>query len=176
MGDLLDLIFSNFLIVAAIIGGLISWFSGMTKDEDRKQRPMGSPRSGPLSEPSSEPQRPAQGTTSQTTTERMDTKSSKDRLKDYYEEKQRRLDEVSDHRQKQEDAQHNFTYETPKKDVHSLMQRTTNSEKQNKQISMDGWGESRKWDKKRLAEGIVMAEILGRPRAHKPHSSHPRKR
>ncbi|ARI77021.1 hypothetical protein [Halobacillus mangrovi] len=172
MGELLDLIFSNFLIVAAIIGGIISWFSGMTKDEEKRKRPMGSPRP----DPSPEPQRSSPTSMSPSNNESREMKSGKDRLKEYYEEKQRRLDEVSDHRKNQADAQHTFTYETPKKDVHTLMSRDINSEKQNKEFYAEGWSQSQKWDKKRLAEGIIMAEILGPPRAHKPHRSHPRKR
>jgi hypothetical protein len=172
MGDLLDLIFSNFLIVAAIIGGVVSWFSRMTKDEEQKKRPMGSPRT----EPTPAPDGPSSTTMTQTSNGKHEMKSSKDRLKEYYEEKQRRLDEISDHRAEQSDARQTFTYETPNKDTHCAMRRTMGSEEQHHKLKMDGWRDPKKWNKKRVSEGIIMAEILGPPRAHKPHSSHPRKR
>ena len=38
MGDLFELLFSNFLIVAAVIGGIISFFSRMGNDQEDERK------------------------------------------------------------------------------------------------------------------------------------------
>ena len=169
MGDLIELIFSNFLILAAIIGGVISWFSSMSKENEPKQRP--GKEGNPVPAPPSYPSGPAQDSEPE-----PQSKTGEDRLKEYYTEKQKRLKEISrsgglgepigEHSQQMEDN----SQTGPNK------QKNSNSTA--KQLSEKGplIESARKWDKKRLAEGILMSEVLGPPRAHKPHQSHPRKR
>ncbi|WP_062513820.1 hypothetical protein [Halobacillus sp. KGW1] len=158
MGDLLDLIFSNFLVVAAIIGGIISFFSGAGKKEqqaDKPARPM--PSSSPA--PEKVPEQKVEA----------DKTSGEDRLKRYYEEKQQRLNEVQQSRERMRGSERRSSGPGPQVEVTSAQSAGTGR----KEVSV---ANPKSWNKKKLAEGILMAEVLGPPRAHKPHSSHPRKR
>ncbi|MGR9049323.1 hypothetical protein ACQ4XT_11900 [Halobacillus faecis] len=163
MGDLIELIFSNFLILAAIIGGIISWFSGMTKENGKKQNPER--KTSPI--PPAYPSGPSPDFRE---TEAME-KSGEERLKDYYETKQKKLAEANTARNEETQEEEEGIYSHRSE---SRKRTQTVSE----QLNQNGplIEKTRKWDKKRLAEGILMAEVLGPPRARKPHSSHPRKR
>ncbi|ASF39948.1 hypothetical protein CEH05_12705 [Halobacillus halophilus] len=170
MGELFELLFSNFLIVAAVIGGIISFFSRMGNDQEdeRKQNQPG---------PSRYPSAP-----SEEAEERgpLRTEAGQKSLQEYYEEQQEKIkgyskDKVS------KDPQRTFTYETPNKDIHTTgkiqegqMERYVPEE--DPVPNLPKLKKLNKWDKKRLAEGVLAAEILGQPRAYKPHQSHPRKR
>ncbi|WP_394217855.1 hypothetical protein [Halobacillus trueperi] len=162
MGDLIELIFSNFLILAAIIGGIISWFSGMTKENENKQRPEKKTSPVPPAYPSG-PSRDFQETETK-------DKSGEERLRDYYETKQKKLAEAETARSEDLQEEDEETY--------SLRAESRKKQKISSELNLNGplIEKTRKWDKKRLAEGILMAEVLGPPRARKPHSSHPRKR
>ncbi|MFG6148477.1 hypothetical protein [Halobacillus sp. B23F22_1] len=174
MNELFELIFSNFLIVAAIIGGLISWFSGMNKEDSEKQggapkqpKPTRTP-SGPMQ------QKPVRGSMDKAQDlqrqSREVAQDTKGRIEDYYEQKQKRLDEMSDYQG--ERTQESFTFD--EKDLNkNKMEVFVQEEPNTKKTSLKY---STKFNRNRLAEGIVMSEILGQPRAYKPHSSHPRKR
>lgn len=163
MGDLIELIFSNFLILAAIIGGIISWFSGMTKENENKQRPE--KKTSPI--PPAYPSGPSRNFQEAETKDQ----SGEDRLRDYYETKQKKLAEVetfrSEEHQKEDEEMYAHTSAESRK-----------KQKISSELNLNGplIEKTRKWDKKRLAEGILMSEVLGPPRARKPHSSHPRKR
>lgn len=164
MGDLIDLILSNFLIIAAIVGGIISWFSGMTKENetkrpDRSQSPKPSPYP---SDPS--PDLEQKG------------RAGEERLKEYYENKQQKLKEMTDSKSSSE--RERGVWEPMEPNAPSAIQGQKNKSSKASQLAENGplIESARKWDKKRLAEGVLMAEVLGPPRARKPHSSHPRKR
>ena len=165
MGDLIDLILSNFLIIAAIIGGIISWFSGMTKENETEKRPDRNPTPKPSTYSSGpSPDIEQKGRTGE------------ERLKEYYETKQQKLNEMSDSDSSNE--RERGVWEPMEPNTQSAMQAQNNKPSKASELSENGplVESARKWDKKRLAEGILMAEVLGPPRAHKPHSSHPRKR
>lgn len=152
MEQLFDLLFSNFIVVAAIIGGLISFWNSMSNKDKEK-------------EPAKVPARPKQATQQIPSSE----KSNKRQIETYY--------EVKDRYQSEGGA----SYETTSQELHRApMERFTPEDGQplpvNPPVSIKGISNSKKWNKKRLAEGIWMSEILGRPRAYKPHHSHPRKR
>ncbi|MCA1009722.1 hypothetical protein [Halobacillus halophilus] len=168
MGELFDLLFSNFLIVAAVIGGIISFFSrmGSEQEDERKQN---QPR------PTSYPNGP-----SEEAEERGPVRTGQKNLQEYYEEQQEKIKGYSRENVSQ-DPQKTFTYETPNKDIHTSdkiqdgqMERYVPQEED--VPNLPKLKKLNKWDKKRLAEGVIAAEILGQPRAYKPHRSHPRKR
>ncbi|GEN52027.1 hypothetical protein [Halobacillus faecis] len=163
MGDIIELIFSNFLILAAIIGGIISWFSGMTKENEKKQNPER--KTSPIP-----PAYPGGPSPDLKETEAKE-KSGEERLKDYYETKQKKLAEANTARNEDHQEEGEAIYS------HSMESRKS-KQTVSEQLNQNGplIEKTRKWDKKRLAEGILMAEVLGPPRARKPHSSHPRKR
>ncbi|QAS54148.1 hypothetical protein [Halobacillus litoralis] len=169
MGELFELVFSNFLILAAIIGGIISWFSGMSKEKDTKKES----EKKRVPRPSTYPSGPGSDAPPERT-----MKSGEDRLKEYYEEKKKRSEELSGGNQ-ETDPINAYSYDNPEDDAHTVRVHKDNGRKDaaSRLIENGPLIESaKKWDKKRLAEGILMAEVLGQPRAHKPHSSHPRKR
>ncbi|WLR46227.1 hypothetical protein LC065_11505 [Halobacillus litoralis] len=162
MGDLIELIFSNFLILAAIIGGIISWFSGMTKENENKHKPEKKTSPIPPAYPSG-PSRDLQETETK-------DKSGEERLRDYYETKQKKLAEA--------ETAHAEDRQREDEEMHPHMAPSRKKQKVSSELNLNGplIEKTRKWDRKRLAEGILMAEVLGPPRARKPHSSHPRKR
>ncbi|MCP3030356.1 hypothetical protein LF817_03280 [Halobacillus sp. A1] len=167
MTDLIEMITSNILIVAAIIGGLISWFSGMSKeDENQKKRAPKQPR--PTMTPSGPAERSAQ---KETRTQVEDAvKESKGRVESYYEEKQKRLEEAADYQNDRNRQSLSFDQRTLDGDnLEVYIEKGKETKKPNLKYSS-------RWSRNKLAEGIIMAEILGQPRAYKPHSSHPRKR
>ncbi|WP_226583137.1 hypothetical protein [Halobacillus litoralis] len=170
MGDLLELIFSNFLILAAVIGGIVSWFSGMTKEKETKQKREKNNAPSPSSYPS--------GPRSIEKPEEPRMKTGEERLNEYYEEKKKRMDELSGGAQEADPIQA-YSYDKIDEAPQSHGNRNKKYAKDTpRQLSIDGplIESAKKWDKKRLAEGILMREVLGPPRAHKPHSTHPRKR
>ena len=161
-----DFIFGNIFLVAVIIGGIISWWQGLKKNDDEKETTR--MPSGPLQSPTREPSLEREP-------ESYTKKTGEDRLKEYYESKKEKLEEISEDK----GAEKTFTYETPNKDFHTTrMERfIPDEEKPDKPLgSIKSIKNKNRWDRKRLAEGMVMSEILGPPRAHKPHSSHPKKR
>ncbi|WP_101844327.1 hypothetical protein [Halobacillus sp. Marseille-P3879] len=171
MNDLIELIFSNFLIVAAIIGGIISWFSGMSKEESDKQdrapkqpKPTKTP-SGPMQHrPYAEKAEEVKSRTKEAAQE------TKGRVEEYYEQKKQRLEEMADYQDRR--AQESLTFD--QKDLNKdKMEVFVQDDSVERKSSLKY---STKFNRNRLAEGIVMSEILGQPRAYKPHSSHPRKR
>ncbi|MBH0229916.1 hypothetical protein [Halobacillus yeomjeoni] len=174
MGELFDLIFSNFLIVAAIIGGIISWFRGMSKEREAEQ-PNRRP-SPPTPSASSTPER-EERPVERSIGDAM--QSGRDRINDYYEEKRKRLEEVSDRENGiGSSAEDTFSYETPNKPIHTSShsknkKQTKSLKKPTDELEMIDF---KQLNKKRLREGIIMSEVLGSPRAYRPHQSHPRKR
>ncbi|RWZ60036.1 hypothetical protein EQV77_01690 [Halobacillus fulvus] len=177
MQELLDLIFSNFIIIAAIIGGILSWIGGQSRKEDEANKPRRS--TGPFM-PEQQRERPTESSSFPEQTQ----KTGEERLKDYYESKQEKLKEVKEdlsRGSKPLEPISDFSYETPNQDIHTVMQeKEARPGKESRKISdydkVSNLSRPEKWDRKRLAEGIVMSEILGRPRAYKPHTSNPRKR
>ncbi|WP_082233795.1 hypothetical protein [Halobacillus massiliensis] len=167
MNDLLELIFSNFLIVAAIIGGLISFFSNAgKKEEQRKQegRPQNRPQSNtrPSSRQTSErptSKQPAAGS-EMYQENRDDIKRS---IQDHYEQRKQEVEE------RKEAYDYIRSKDRMGKPLEVLKQEEAPKEKLKVNYTEN-------WDRSRLADGIIMSEILGQPRARKPHSSHPRKR
>ncbi|MCA1021426.1 hypothetical protein GLW04_07960 [Halobacillus litoralis] len=178
MADLIELIFSNFVIVAAIIGGIISWFSGMSKEKDQKS---GAPKKQTAPRPY--PNK-SQGEPQQQEQEGQEDRGG--RLREYYEEKQKRLEEIAE-KSRSDASGYNRDRTITDSPVYNAEKSSPMEENppagrkastKAPPLTTDGplVEQARKWDKKKLAEGIVMAEILGPPRAHKPHRSHPRKR
>ncbi|UOQ46346.1 hypothetical protein MUN89_10765 [Halobacillus salinarum] len=72
-----------------------------------------------------------------------------------------------------------FTYETPNKDIHNAPIQEDEMKvhiEKNKHPGSTRSSRKIKWNKKSVSDGIIMAEILGPPRAYKPHNSNYRKR
>ncbi|WP_173916102.1 hypothetical protein [Halobacillus sp. Marseille-Q1614] len=162
MNDLLELIFSNFLIVAAVIGGLISWFSNSAKEEERKQnRPQRSRPAG--SKPVGRP------TMKQASAEMEETK---DRVQEYYEQR-KKLDSDSHAETNVEKNNYGTSRYSDRMNQGNTLEVLVQEDSKKDKVQINY---SKKWDRSKLANGIIMAEILGQPRAYKPHSSHPRKR
>ncbi|MBA2173553.1 hypothetical protein H0266_01425 [Halobacillus locisalis] len=161
-----DFIFGNIFLVAVIIGGIISWWRGVNNSDDEKETTR--MPSGPFPSSTREPSLERE-------TEGSPEKTGEDRLKEYYEVKKEQVEKNSEDK----GAEKTFTYETPQRDIHTWkMERfVPNEENPDKPLgSIKSLKNKNRWDRKRLAEGMVMSEILGPPRAHKPHSSHPKKR
>ncbi|MFC7060675.1 hypothetical protein [Halobacillus seohaensis] len=169
MNDLLELIFSNFLIVAAIIGGLISWFSSMNKKETEKQNRPNQPK--PTATPSGQRNQRPQVPEKELARGGEVASKTNNRVDDYYEQKQKRLDDLQDYQANRDQKSLTFDENTDSdpNELEVFVQEGSN--KKNSSIVY-----SNKWSRSRLADGIIMSEILGQPRAYKPHSSHPRKR
>ncbi|UOR12272.1 hypothetical protein [Halobacillus amylolyticus] len=164
MGDILELLFSNIVILAAVIGGIISFVSGLNKKEKEKSKQPKQP-SSPLSTSSQQP------STNQEPEQMKESASTSDgRMKEYYEEKQKRLDEIREYQKKRGQRS------TPSSQTNEELDQHADDEQAGSVNKKSAFSHSNQWDKKRLADGIIMSEVLGPPRAHRPHRSHPRKR
>ncbi len=166
MENILELIFSNFLVVAAVIGGLISFFTGLNKNKEGKGSPVSSPTTP--SEPSASPER-AEKPVFDRTDENIP--NSQEHTRNYYDEKQKRQEELMEYQKNR------GQYPIPSTQTGAGSMYDPNG------IQVEYGKErknairySRQWNKQKLADGIIMSEILGAPRAYKPHRSNPRKR
>ncbi|MCA0970038.1 hypothetical protein LCM20_05510 [Halobacillus litoralis] len=164
MESLIELIFNNIFIIAIAIGGIISWLGRVTGNEDEKETTR--MPSGPVHDESLEPMTPVEASP-------PPEKKGEDRLKEYYEKKQETLEKAKSY-----EIGGGSSYETPNRDIHTMERIVPKKPKKTNKHAVPSAHsfKTKDWDQKKLAEGIVMAEILGPPRAHKPHSSHPKKR
>ncbi|MFD2926010.1 hypothetical protein [Halobacillus naozhouensis] len=166
MGDILEILFSNFLVVAAVIGGIFSFFSGLNKKKQEKgsRKPSSSVPTGPAASPE-----PAIKEVSEQRDENIP--DSQTRTRNYYDEKQKRQEELQEYQKNRG------------QDLTSSTQTGIGAPYGPDGIQVDYGTQkknairySRHWNQQRLADGIIMSEILGPPRAYKPHRSNPRKR
>ncbi|MFQ3542730.1 hypothetical protein Q7A53_01470 [Halobacillus rhizosphaerae] len=165
MQNLFDMIFSNVFVLLAIIAGVFSWFKRMRSKEDK---PIPSGPAVPKQD--KDPERELEPHT-------VFSEQSRDRVGEYYDKKKKQLQDAD---QKENGKQSTiFTYETPNKDLHRQEVKGRELEVYvagNDHSSTSPIKVNKKWNKNRIAEGIIMAEILGPPRAYKPHRSQIRKR
>ncbi|MBB6454316.1 hypothetical protein HNQ94_002791 [Salirhabdus euzebyi] len=133
-------------IIIALIIGAISAFSGQ-KDKDQKQqkpRPVNRPKPTPTPSGRTYPEEASHEKTS----------------REVYQEQARTTHQYSDEIQSLEIGSGEITdkgRKTPRKKV-------VQQKKASASISM-----KKQLTKKRIAESIIMSEVLGRPRAHKPY-------
>ncbi|MFD1018800.1 hypothetical protein [Thalassobacillus hwangdonensis] len=180
MEALLDLIFSNMLIVIAIVGGLISWFRGMQGDEKEKRQPQKRPmqqKSEPS--PSPTPSGPARRPEPVRSERQPKEDKSGKKMEDYYREKVEEATQtlstgVNKHTKGAigDDSITGYTigYETPNQDIHNAIPDYRHKSKaRSKKKPAPSLSVTRNLNRKKLSESIMMAEILGPPRAHKPH-------
>ncbi|TGB04263.1 hypothetical protein [Halobacillus salinus] len=167
MEGLIEFIFGNIFIIAIVVGGIISWFSRvMGGDDERETTRM---PSGPMQQPADTPPQKVESQPPRSS-------SGEDRLRDYYEKKKDTLAKAKN----EQEIGGGSSYETPNQDIYTnpfeQEEQLQAERKKTQPVSPVSQLNIKDWDRKRLAEGVVMAEILGPPRAHKPHSSNPRKR
>lgn len=167
MENLIDFIFGNIFWLAIVVGGIISWFGRVMGGEDERETTR--MPSGPL-----KPQ--AEKNPTQSESDSSPQSAGEGRLREYYEKKRETLSHIKN----KDEIGGGSSYETPKQDILNGVEETAPT-KQYKRSHPKPYKpvaplDTKNWDRKRLADGIVMAEILGPPRAHKPHRSHPRKR
>ncbi|WP_079530315.1 hypothetical protein [Halobacillus hunanensis] len=165
MENILELIFSNFLVVAAVVGGIISFFTGLNKNKEGQGSPVSSPTTP--SEPSASP-KPAAKTLEGTGGH---LPNSQERTRDYYDEKQKRQEELLEYQKNRGQGSISST-QTESGSIYEPNGIQVEYGKERKNAIRY----SRQWNKQKLADGIIMSEILGAPRAYKPHRSNPRKR
>ncbi|WP_233881087.1 hypothetical protein [Virgibacillus halodenitrificans] len=160
ISDFFEAIASNFFIIALIIGGIISFMKDNTS-KGKKQEPFNRPESSPQKQPYSQPT---------VQNEQLETQSQAEEIGNTLAEQQRkRMEELAEREQvysarsKDEINRHDAilgnTSEQPSEVALSHKQR-----KFKKQVTAN-------FEKKGLANGIIMSEILGPPRAVKPYKS-----
>ncbi|WP_181350619.1 hypothetical protein [Thalassobacillus sp. CUG 92003] len=158
MSDILELLFGNFLIVAAIIGGILSWMKGMggkqAQDDETKRK------SGEQTRPVS-PQPPAHEYKEEGARE-------DDRVKQYYDHKQERLNDLSKEAGSTREASYQGKHDAlpENQDLQVYVSEENTDDLPNISINK-GY-----FSKKKLAEGMIMAEILGPPRAYRRHRTY----
>ncbi|GGC92083.1 hypothetical protein GCM10007216_23530 [Thalassobacillus devorans] len=167
MENFINFLLNNIFLVAIFIGGIISWLNRMNteQEEERPKRPPPQQKQTPA--------RPVQpGMERMDRTERSQQKMpGENRVEKYYEEKKRQIKDISERNIGDRQDTGSFTYETPNRKIHDAipgqMERTKpmqDGEKAATSLSIKS-----NLNRKKIAESVMMAEILGPPRAHKPH-------
>lgn len=162
ISNLMEAIFGNIFILIAIVAGIIGFFKNGSDNKGDQQSPN-QPR--PTSTPSGRTNMPSQRTSTSTNTQHstVDTSSVEERH-------QRQLDQLADR------------YATTKRSANSIpdnLQRSSSlregKEKKEEQLSTKQKKFKKRFDrnltKQGVANGVIMAEILGPPRAKKPYRS-----
>ncbi|MBM7554725.1 hypothetical protein [Thalassobacillus pellis] len=159
MGEILELIFGNIVIIAAIIGGIISWVSRSMGEKKEQSKPY---------PPSNNAPRQAEG---QQNNEMMEEKAE-EQAKRYYDQKERHIRDIAERsigdptdgyaqkQTKEMDPQYSNTEEMKR----FIPGKSLNSAPPSLSIGKN-------LTRKKVAESMVMAEILGPPRSKKPHRS-----
>ncbi|MFG6114289.1 hypothetical protein ACGTN9_03795 [Halobacillus sp. MO56] len=168
MGNFIDFILNNIFLVAVFIGGIISWLNRMNGEQE-EERPARQP-SSPAPRTPSGPVRPKTERAEQA--ERTPGKAAgESKMERYYQEKQKHIKDISA-RDIGDKGSGSFTYETPNRNIHDAlpgqMERTKPTQ-YSKNETAPSLSIKSNLNRKKIAESVMMAEILGPPRAHKPH-------
>ncbi|WP_042223420.1 hypothetical protein [Oceanobacillus manasiensis] len=160
ISSLLEAIFGNMFILIAIVVGIIGFFKNGSDNKGDHQSPN---QSRPTSTPSGRTNLPSQRTTTNSNTQHgtVDTssiddqhQSQLDQLADRYATAKRSAENISNHQHR--------TSPLKEERGNKEEQLSSSQKKFKKQIN-------RNLTKQGLANGIIMAEILGPPRAKKPY-------
>lgn len=161
MEDIIDLIAGNWFLIALIIGGIIKVLSGASEDhEEKRQKPVPRPRTqAPRPTPT-----PSGGGNRPNTVKPVPVQSVS-----IEEQQQKQLDQLAgklltdqkqtltDMRDEDHHAQ-SIDHEIPKMKPNTNYEHVKYKKQIKGQLTRNG-----------LIEGIIMSEVLGPPRARKPH-------
>ena len=163
ISNLMEAIFGNIFIIIAIVAGIIGFFNNGSENKGEQQSPN-QPR--PTSTPSGRTNMPSQRTSTTSTNSqqsRVDTSSVEekhqsqlDQLADRYATTTRSAKSIPDN------LQRNSSLREGKEKKEELL--STKQKKFKKRFD-------RNLTKQGVANGVIMAEILGPPRAKKPYRS-----
>ena len=176
MGDIIEVIISNAVIIGGVIAFLYNAFSNNKKDEEKgskpsKNKPMPSFGGSQNSEPS----------TNTKQEKKPELQTFAEAQQERYEEMKKRTQASTDRyahtaQPAGENAEHNALPDRPSGNQYS---RDANGNQYNRDTLQPYKKSSapvvenidKKLSSKRLMESIVMAEVLGSPRAKKPYGS-----
>lgn len=177
MGDIFDLIFSNIGILLPIIAGVFAFLTNLGKDEQKEQKKKPAQN------------RPAQGEATPSSPQpSVDREKVKD-LKTYAEEQRERYrsiqreqkGESSEAENQDEKAfkgeiggEHDAIPDQPTQPSYQRGEKVPYLKGSKSQPSVKVSG-LQNVSKKKLAESVVMAEVLGKPRSMNPYRSHLKK-
>ncbi|QSS99000.1 hypothetical protein IMZ31_13020 [Pontibacillus sp. ALD_SL1] len=177
MGDIFDLIFSNIGILLPIIFGVFAFLTNLGKDDEKEQKKK------PVQNP------PRQRETTPSSPEpSVDREKVKD-LKTYAEEQRERYrslqreqkDEGPDAKPQEQKAfkgeiggEHDAIPDQPTQPSYQRDEKVPYRKERKPQPSVKVSG-LQNVSKKKLAESVVMAEVLGKPRSMNPYRSHLKK-
>ncbi|SEA96541.1 hypothetical protein SAMN05421743_111108 [Thalassobacillus cyri] len=174
MGNFIDFILNNIFLVAVFIGGIISWLNRMNGEQE-EERPKRQP-----SPPNRTPSGPVRPKTEQV--ERDEQRPGKaaveSKMERYYQEKQKHIKDISDRNIGDKQGTGSFTYETPNQNIHDALpdqMERTKPRQYGKNETAPSLSIKSNLNRKKIAESVMMAEILGPPRAHKPHRTFSRR-
>lgn len=184
METIIDFIFSNFIIVLIIIGGLAKLFGGDNQEQEKKQtnrtpRPVETRKQAPLPQGRAEKPNKRQRAKSETSSSPMGDTGSIGKAISVEDQQQKQLEQLAG--KIQTETIQNFE-ELPNQmnneHFRSISSAITNSKTASpaEQYHNKHKKEVKRQMKKRLSkeglmESVIMAEVLGPPRARKPYKS-----
>ncbi|WP_028783255.1 hypothetical protein [Thalassobacillus devorans] len=175
MGNFIDFLLNNIFLVAVFIGGIISWLNRMNGEQE-DERPARRPSSPAPPTPSG----PVRHKTEQVeqAERKPDKFAGESKMERYYQEKQKHIKDISARNIGDKQGTGSFTYETPNRKLHDAlpgqMERTKPTQ-YNQSETAPSLSIKSNLNRKKIAESVIMAEILGPPRAHKPHRTFSRR-
>lgn len=177
MGELISLLFGNIAIVLAILGGLYSVFARNSSEKKREKPDYGS--SG-RTVPKPGPAQSYEQTSSESTPHEMgkDLETYAQQQKERYEQAQQGGQSTisnssiggrsEDEHNALADEEYPNYYERENKTPYKRDKIQPYKKRTTPDISI---ANTRKLNRKKLTESIIMAEVLGRPRSQKPYHS-----
>lgn len=157
METFFDFIFDNLFIVILIVSGLIGLFNKSKQEQEEEKRPAQRPKTPEM--PKRQPEQPMNRRTTQTDTGKQTVKQSYQLSENSYEQARQ---------QQYEELKSRYQAAVDNEKISDISSRI-NSKKEtedNIQVDMDL---KKKITQKGLMESVVMAEVLGPPRARKPY-------
>jgi len=181
METIIDFIFSNFIIVLIIIGGLAKLFGGDNQEQQKKQtnrtpRPVETRKQAPLPQGKMEKPNRQGRAKSETSSSPMGETGSIGEVISVEDQQQKQLEQLAGKMQNEtvqsfDDLPNQIDYEHQSfSSMHSktaspsLQDNNKYKKEVKKQIK-------KRLSRKGLTESIIMAEVLGPPRARKPYKS-----
>ncbi|MET3682452.1 hypothetical protein ABID56_000533 [Alkalibacillus flavidus] len=152
MGGLIELIASNIFVIIAAIVGLLSVFQDGDKEKNTRNRPVPATPSGPTKEKVEE----AQESVQQTAQEKMDELSNQ--TSSWYEA-------MEDSRQRLEDVETESRTGVHSSAIDNMDTIKRGSIRDDDRSSIHRVSVHENITRKRIVESVIMAEVLGKPKA-----------
>lgn len=161
MGNILELLFGNFLIIIAIVGGIISWINRSRSSDKGKDSREFQPNPTPVSSGDVEKGQEGNGTKK----DNQFPSSLEGGANSYYDQKEAMVKEANSK------LEESASLQTNEISNDGTTQNNIKVHKKREKNNKAGLSVNDYLTRKGIAESVIMAEVLGSPRAKKPYRS-----